>query len=256
MGEFRWSPEEGIDVSSKGKYPYKLFSPFAYDKTYRIPVPGFEDMRADSVEGIWQGLKIINGKTKAELFTGKPRKREGRVEGHAYGNEVLNYLQARKLIYVPAYIYHAVNNALPRAWQCLEQKIADSDIFLHDVEKNGSINDTSSPFAHSVILAELLNVIKDSPLPKSEHSMPNPYESRFTYLHEQVNALCEYRIKLPEERKKLLDEVITFAYLFNPDVKKQDFALNVIKEAEIETDRLKKYTPVAQTQKIYNALRR
>jgi hypothetical protein len=254
MGEFRWSPNEGIDVSSKGRYPYKLFSPFAHNRTYSIPVPGQENIRADSVEGVWQGLKIINGKIEPSLFTGKPHKRKCKPEGHAFGSEVISYLPARKLIYVPAYVYHAVNNALPHAWQNLEHRLADSDVILHDVEKNGSIDDTSSSLAHSAILAELLNVMKDSPLPKTECRGPNPHASRFTYLHEQVDALCEYREHLTQDRKDLLDEVITFAYLFNADVKKQDFALHVIREAGIETDRLKKYQPVDQTRKLYNSL--
>ncbi|VVB81688.1 Uncharacterised protein [uncultured archaeon] len=241
MGEFVWSPRAGIDVSSHGRPPYNLFSPFSHNAYYQIPVPGQEQLRADSVEGIWQGLKIINGQTNPSLFKGRPCKCKGKPEGHQFGNSILGYEEARRQIYVPAYIYHAVNNALPAAWADLERRLQGGDVGLHDVEQNGSITDLTRPLAHSAILVHLLNVIKEAPIPKKPVRQPNPEKSRFTYLHEQVNALVDYYNTLSFEDRHILDEVITFAYLFSPDTKKQSFALEVIKQAGIDTDRVDKY---------------
>src|SRR3989344_7554805 len=99
MNSFKWSPDQGLDVSSYGEHPYILFSPFTCNKERPIPVPGNEQVRAYSVEGIWQGLKIIDGATENSLFSRTPRKRNGVVEGHAFGDNILDYLAARKQIY-------------------------------------------------------------------------------------------------------------------------------------------------------------
>ncbi len=255
MGEFIWSPSNGIDVSSHGRPPYKLFSPFSHDPEYKIPVPGSEYLQADSVEGIWQGLKIFNGSPDPSLFTGRPHKRKGVPEGHLYGKEVINCVDARKNIYVPAYVYHAINNALPQAWPSLEHMLKDGDVVLHDIETNGSIENPARSLAHSAILVELLNVVKDAPIQKTNAGHPNP--EAFRYLREQVDDLAEYRKKLPTEKKRLLDEVVTFAYLFSQSEHKQTFALRMIKAANIQTGRLERYTPTERTKAPYqDCLRR
>ena len=46
-----------IDVTSKGKIPFIKFSPFY--PIGNIPVPLSESVFAESVEGIWQGLKVF-----------------------------------------------------------------------------------------------------------------------------------------------------------------------------------------------------
>lgn len=252
MGEFVWSPRTGIDVSSHGRPPYKLFSPFSHSANYQIPVPGQEQLRADSVEGIWQGLKIINGQTNPSLFQGRPCKCKGKPEGHQFGNDILGYEEARREIYVPAYVYHTVNNALPAAWPDLERRLQDGDVELHDVEKNGSITDLTCPLAHSAILVHLLNTIKDAPIPETK----SKGAARFRYLQEQVEALADYRATLMPEDKEILDEVITFAYLFSKDPLKQTFALRTIKKTGIQTDRLSRYTPNEKTRQPYEDLRR
>lgn len=46
-----------IDVTSKGDEPWVKFSPFYPHGN--IPVPGIADAFAESVEGVWQGLKVF-----------------------------------------------------------------------------------------------------------------------------------------------------------------------------------------------------
>ena len=46
-----------VDVTSKGNMPMVKFSPFY--PIGNIPVPFSENVYAESVEGIWQGLKVF-----------------------------------------------------------------------------------------------------------------------------------------------------------------------------------------------------
>jgi len=252
---FRWvsaranKPENSINVSSKGKRPYNRFSPFSYDSSYQIPVPGQENLRSESVEGIWQGLKVINGMPDFLSFEGRPHKRRGKPGGHLFGSKLIGYVKAREEIYAPAYVYHVVNNCLDSVYQGLEERLYSSDVFLYDTERNGSIKDASSPYAHSALLAGLLNFLKKAPLPPFN-------KERFNYLHEQVDALIEYRSGLSEQEVALCDDLVTFAYLFSPDELKAIFALRAIKKGNIDDkNRLAKYSPTSKTQEPYSALR-
>ena len=132
------------------------FSPFV--PYGGIPIPGFRNKRSDSVEGIWQGLKVISGKIDQSHFHGKGRRRFGKVRGHQYGDRVLGYAEARLQIYAPSYRY-MVKNSVPR--EILEKiyGYARHDIrqFFFDVDENPNIADVSSPFAHSSLLVSIIN---------------------------------------------------------------------------------------------------
>ncbi len=253
---FVWAPynrgktTEGIDVSSHGSSVYKKFSPFSHDAKHRIPVPGNEQMRSYSVEGIWQGLKLINGSTDLSLLSGRPVKRHGIPKGHLFGEETVDYQDAREKIYVPAYIYHAVNNALPTAKEGLEAMLMSGPVILYDVESNGDIHDLSKPYSHAALLVKLLNLLIKSPLP--------PFNAkRFTNLAQQVNATLDFRNKLDEDELQILDEVITFAYLFSEDELKETFALRAIQEGNLyNAGRLDKYLPKPKAAEPYLGLRR
>lgn len=233
---FLWSPEpreSSIDVSSYGSFPYNQLSPMNADESYRIPVPGQEDRKAISVEGIWQGLKIIRGKTDYSLLTRPPKKRTGPVEGHRFGNFTIDYLDARRLIFQPAYTYHVINHCLIRdsaLWGDLEDKIKSPPLTFHDVGKNDDINDHSQPYAHSSLLVELLNLLYVSPLP--------PFNQQpFEYLPEQVAKTIRYRAGLEERQQNLLDDVILFGYLFSGDEVKSTFAERYVSFGEFELSR-------------------
>ncbi len=220
---FRWgAPEQGkaqggIDVSIHGLTPYNILSPWSYDKSYAIPVPGNEELRAESVEGIWQGLKVIGGKTEPSLFTGKPKKRKGRPEGHLFGRELLGYIESRKRIFVPAYIYHAVNNALPQVKEDLEDALRRDDVLLYDTHSNDDINNKEGPLSHASTLVKLLNVLLGAPLPPF-----NKY--RFNYLDDEVASALSYKDSLNAEGQELFNIIISFAYRFSKDELKERFA--------------------------------
>ncbi|PIN75736.1 hypothetical protein COV18_02720 [Candidatus Woesearchaeota archaeon CG10_big_fil_rev_8_21_14_0_10_37_12] len=249
-----------IDVSSKGHRPFSYFSPFSHNAKYAIPIPGDEARRADSVEGIWQGLKIIDGVTDDSLFKGRAVKRRGKQPSHRFEGKEIGYIDARRKVYQPAFIYHAVNNALPLAWSALEEELRNGAVALQDVEVNGEINDPSSSYAHSSLLVELLNVLDASPLPMVIPATPDDVQQHegFSNLQDQVDALVEYRGSLKPRSKEVLDDVITFAYLFAPNTSqeelKQVFALRTMKKADIVSSRLDKYQPTDATRQAYNDL--
>ncbi len=147
-----------FDVSSYSKKPFKHLSPFTFSRKFEIPVPGMENVYAHSVESIWQGLKIIDGVIDDAMFQEKPRKRKGNVEGHQFGRERLNLVDARWKIYVPSYHYYLDNFAPTEALdEILEQQRIGKNVFLYDVEENGNIN-KPEPLAHASVLATYLNL--------------------------------------------------------------------------------------------------
>ena len=164
-----------IDVSAYGKRPYKLLSPFTYSIKFKIPVPGMKGKFANSVESIWQGLKIINGNIDEKMFTKKQSKRRGRVEGHKYKNNILGLVRARWDIYVPSYKDYLDNFAPKDAISfILKEQRNYKQIYLYDIEDNDDINNPK-PLAHSALLATYFNLkifsLKFSPINKEEEEL-------------------------------------------------------------------------------------
>jgi hypothetical protein len=152
-------PPTQINVSRYGIEPWRQLSPFI---RHAIPVPGRfgyldllddslemlgEQAVADSVEGVWQGLKVINGHTGS--LHGAPRKRRGRPEGHDFGHRLLDYAEAKALIYIPSYLHQLrLESAL------LAELPADSEI----VDVSYQLDCLSDkPISHAALLVEFLN---------------------------------------------------------------------------------------------------
>ncbi len=64
-----------IDVSSYAEPPHCELSPMWVHGG--IPVPGTPGETSDTVEGVWQGLKVIRGKTAPRYFRGPARSAAG-----------------------------------------------------------------------------------------------------------------------------------------------------------------------------------
>lgn len=153
-------PKQGelwIDVASSAEPPLNQLSP--YYAHGNIPVPGLPKTTADSVEGIWQGLKVIRGKTAPRYFNGAGRKRGGKPAGHQFGqsDRLLSLAVARRKIYVPAYEWILSN--------CVDENILDEFVsrafrgvqqFFYDREDNGVI-EKDQPLAHAQVLVDFLN---------------------------------------------------------------------------------------------------
>lgn len=145
-----------IDVSSYAEDPYCQFSPFYVHGD--IPIPGKEKQLSDSVEGIWQGLKVIRKKIAPRYFHGLGKKRGGKPSGHEYGKKLLSIVEARYKIYKIAYEWVLKNK--------IEQSIYDKIIknsnegivqYFYDVEDNGDINNPNMPLSHASLLVQFLN---------------------------------------------------------------------------------------------------
>lgn len=146
-----------IDVSSKGEKPYNSFSPFTFSSDFKIPVPGQVDVYANSVESIWQGLKIINSLPDFSLFNSKPKKRKGNVDGHLYGSTIIDYIDARNCIFKNTYNHYLENYISKDLKEDILTKGLDSKLFFYDVGENLDINDESAPFSHSKLVANYFN---------------------------------------------------------------------------------------------------
>lgn len=155
-----------LDLTSKGIAPWVKFSPFY--PIEGVPIPFSEGQAGASVEGIWQGLKVFETEgidiQKFGIKTMKGLKRTvrkfGQVLGHQKGldtTELLPYIEARKQIYAPMYLW-ALENKLQQEVQQLKQLSQEYDtIVLLDYETNGDINDPSKPLSHAFLVKHYLD---------------------------------------------------------------------------------------------------
>lgn len=155
-----------LDLTSKAAEPWVKFSPFY--PLEGIPIPFSEGQIGVSVEGIWQGLKVFETEgvnlKKLEIKTMKGLKRTvrkfGMVLGHQKGlgsKELLPYIEARKQIYAPMYLW-VLENKLQQEVQQLKKLAQEYDtIVLLDYETNGEINDPSKPLSHAFLVKHYLD---------------------------------------------------------------------------------------------------
>ena len=165
-----------LDITSSSPYQYgQLLSPFYPHKN--IPIPGdSRGMTAFSVEGIWQGLKVFENagidveSFRKETMAGIKRtvKRYGRPIGHQYGvysDVLLDYVQAKRLIYAQAYKY--VLDNVPKVKEILAKirKQAElTDIILLDYNINPDNRIAAKPLSH----AELVKMYIEGRYPTAE----------------------------------------------------------------------------------------
>ncbi len=160
----RFPNSQIIDVTSKGSDPWVKFSPF-YPHG-KIPVPLSSGSFAESVEGIWQALKVFEScdvdTSKFFITNMKGIKRtsrsNGRVLGHRAGirgEKLLSYLDARKQIYLPAYRW-VLDNSLRDEVETLRQIAAAKPIILLDYETNCDIENLSTPLSHAGLVKRYL----------------------------------------------------------------------------------------------------
>ena len=151
-----------IDVTSKSDSEYVQFSPFYPHRG--IPVPFSPGWKATCVEAIWQGLKVFErAGVDTKVFynaTMKDLKRTtttyGRVLGHRQGvtgslHCLLPYVEARKLIYAPSYLW-VIENKLGPLVAKLRRMAKTKTVVLLDYTTNGDIEDTSSPLSHASLI--------------------------------------------------------------------------------------------------------
>ncbi len=149
-----------LDITSASeKRDAQMLSPFYPHGN--IPVPFTPGMTATCVEAVWQGLKVFQtADVDVEVFkndTMKGLKRTvrhfGSPLGHrkgVYGEELLNYFDARMQIYLPTYKWildnvPAVHGIVSR----IAEKAKTSDIVFLDYNTNIEFRDITSPLSHA-----------------------------------------------------------------------------------------------------------
>ena len=155
---------ELLDLTSRGPQPWVQFSPF-YPHA-GIPVPFMSDATSQSVEGIWQALKVFEheGVDAAKLaitsMTGLKRaaRTRGRVLGHQaglHGTQLLSYGEARRTIYLPSYRW-VLDHRLQDLVQHIQRLAAGGAIVLLDYETNSDVDNLSKPLSRAGLVAAYL----------------------------------------------------------------------------------------------------
>lgn len=149
------------NVTSGAKDGLRRLSPFY--PHYGIPVPFSEGYTATCVEAIWQGLKVFEGAdVDLSLFQNDTMKglkrtvrRFGKPLGHRKGingKELLGYIEARKLIYIPTYkwvLEHKVADIIER----LRAASANGKtIILLDYDTNADVENVQKPLSHASLI--------------------------------------------------------------------------------------------------------
>ncbi len=169
----QWPNATIIDVTSKGEEPWVRFSPFFPHGG--IPIPKTANAFAQSVEGLWQGLKVFEKEdidaSKWAITSMRGIKRSGakrgRVRGHRFGvgsETLLGYHEARVRIYLPAYKWildHCLKQELAQL-----RHFAQTELVLLDYETNTNIEDLTSPLSHAALIRYYL----EDAWPQTGHS--------------------------------------------------------------------------------------
>jgi hypothetical protein len=174
-------------------------------------------MTATCVEAIWQGLKVFEGvDIDKQMFrndTMKNIKRTirkfGKPLGHRFGvysDTILNYADARRLIYIPSYKY--VLDHIPEVHRIIErikEKAKESDIVLLDYNLNPENRDISKPLSH----AELVKMYIEDRYPSKE-------EDFIPFTAEELKALKQagkkrskqkMKVETPEEKALAIEKI-------------------------------------------------
>jgi len=148
-----------LDVTSRGAEPWIRLSPFYPHGG--IPVPGHPDRTSQSVEGIWQALKVFATEpedfTKLDVTTMKGIKRTARrlgpPLGHRLDGRLLGYEEARRLLYFPAYRWMLDHRAAGLVAR-LRELSSHRTVVLLDYTTNGDVTDLSAPLPHAALIAQ------------------------------------------------------------------------------------------------------
>jgi hypothetical protein len=148
-----------LDVTSRGTEPWVRLSPFYPHGG--IPVPGHPARTAQSVEGVWQALKVFAAEpedfTKLDITTMKGIKRTARrlgpPLGHRLDGRLLGYEEARRALYLPTYRWMLDHRAAELVAE-LRELSNHRAVVLLDYTTNGDIADLATPLSHAALIAQ------------------------------------------------------------------------------------------------------
>lgn len=148
------------DVTSQAKDGLVMLSPFYPHGG--IPVPFSEGYTAACVEGIWQCLKVFEDEDiDIQMFRNDTMKdikrtdrKHGGVLGHrkgVNGTEILGYVEAKHLIYIPTYRWMLENKAM-YIIERLREASKNKTIVLLDYNTCCDVDDSSKPLSHAFLV--------------------------------------------------------------------------------------------------------
>jgi hypothetical protein len=152
-----------MDLTSKARDPYVRFSPF-YPHG-EIPVPFSEGVYSQTVEGVWQGLKVFESEgidtSKFNVTNMEGIKRTIRTKGPIIGHQkgvksttVIGYLEARLEIYLPTYKF-VLEHKLSEFIDKLKKAHDEKDLVFLDYDTNSIIGSTK-PLSHAFLVKSYL----------------------------------------------------------------------------------------------------
>ncbi len=147
-------------MTSKGEEPWVRFSPFFPHGG--IPIPNTPRVFAQSVEGLWQGLKVFEHEdidaSRWEITDMQGIKRagptRGKILGHRFGVGsvlLLAYRDARYKIYLPAYRW-VLENRLAAEVKRLRDETTGKPVVLLDYETNEDVENLTRPLSHAALV--------------------------------------------------------------------------------------------------------
>lgn len=155
------------DVTSNAKDGLVKLSPFY--PHYDIPVPFSDGYMATCVEAIWQGLKVFEGAdVDVQMLQNdtmknikRTIKRFGKPLGHrkgVNGEELLNYIDARKQIYISTYRW-VLENKVIHIIERLREASMTKTIVLLDYNTNADVENTKKPLSHASLIKAFIDGI-------------------------------------------------------------------------------------------------
>lgn len=160
------------DVTSKAKDGLVKLSPFYPHRD--IPIPFSEGYTATCVEAVWQGLKVFETcDVDVSLFDNdtmrnikRTTRKYGKPLGHrkgVHGSELLDYIEARKQIYIPTYRW-VLENKVSHIIERLREASKTKTIILLDYDTNADVENPKKPLSH----ASLIKAYVESTYPYGE----------------------------------------------------------------------------------------
>lgn len=149
---------------------FRELNPFHVWPHASLPVPGRPGQWSRSIEGIWQGLKVISGEMDMRQFEEVPKKRPSDAERRQdpaydyaaskfkYGDQTLALVKARFLIYAVAYLHlleYVVSDELIS--EVARARRSGRRVIFFDWDSNGDILDPRFSYSHSSLLANWFN---------------------------------------------------------------------------------------------------
>lgn len=153
-----------IDMTNQGEGGWIKLSPLYPHGG--IPVPFSDGYFSETVEGVWQGLKVFEHEGVSlkpmRIMSMRGINRSGKKLGACLGyqkgmesEELLNEVDARKQIYIPVYEW-LLENRCKNLVQKLREYSSTYVVVLLDNETNSDIEDTKKPLSSASLIVNFI----------------------------------------------------------------------------------------------------